>query len=284
MFSNNYFTISDFAKLMGISRQTLIYYDRIDLFKPVKTLGNKYRLYSRSQINVISLITMLSAMGVPLKEIKLIIDRISPDTAIDVLNKQKQKVQEDIRKLRMIESMMDLRIEQISLGNRVLQENVPEISIVELNKEIPLYIGKAIDCVWDEITDDMIIEFYSECEKQGFPLIFSYGQMKSMENLLSGQTDLISNMCFVLKDYAKANAVIPKGKYVVSYAYGDYGDIKDIYNKILSYINEQNLKIAGNAYEEYLIDELAESHSDRFVMKIMVETTENEDVTYAIRT
>jgi len=91
MFLNNFFTISDFAKLMGISRQTLIYYDRIDLFKPIKVLDNQYRLYSRNQINVISLITMLSEMGVPLKEIKGIIDDISPDKAINRTNHTRKR-------------------------------------------------------------------------------------------------------------------------------------------------------------------------------------------------
>ncbi len=270
MFSNNFFTISEFAKLMGISRQTLIYYDRIGLFKPAKTLENRYRLYSRSQINIVSLISMLGAMGVPLKEVKSIIDHISPDTAMDVLHKQQKKVQEDICRLQMLESMIRLRLEQLSLGKSVLKKAVPEVSILELQKELPLYLGETIHCTWDEITDEMIIKFYCECETLGFPLIFSYGQMKDREYLLSGQTEIISNMCFVLKDPTRANAAIPKGKYVVSYVSGDYGDSKDIYRKLLSYIAENNLKIAGNAYEEFLIDELAESHSDRFVMKIMI--------------
>lgn len=271
MFSNNYFTISDFAKLMGISRQTLIYYDRIDLFKPIKTLDNRYRLYSRSQINIISLISMLGEMGVPLKEIKLIIDKISPDTAIDVLNKQQKKVQEDILKLKMLETMICLRLEQISLGKNVLQKNVPEFSVVELEKEIPLYLGETINCSWDEITDDMVIEFYSKCEKLGFPMIFSSGQMKSRENILSGKTEIISNMCFMLKDQGKANSAIPKGKYVITYTCGDYGINKDFYKKLLTYVNKNDMKIIGNAYEEYLIDELAESNSDRFVMKTMLQ-------------
>ncbi len=271
MFSNNFFTISDFAKLMGVSRQTLIYYDRIDLFKPIKTLSNRYRLYSRSQINVISLISMLGEMGVSLKEIKLIIDRISPDTAIEVLNKQQQKVQEDILKLKSLETMIGLRIEQISLGNEVLQKTVPEFSVIELEKEVPLYLGEKIDCTWDEITDDMVIEFYSKCERLGFPMIFSNGQMKSRGNILSGRTEIISNMCFMLKDSFKANAAIPKGKYVVTYTCGDYGNNSDFYRKLFTYIDENNMKIIGNAYEEYLIDELAESNSDRFVIKTMVQ-------------
>lgn len=272
MFSNGFFTISDFAKLMGISRQTLIYYDRIGLFKPIKTLDNGYRLYSRSQINVISLISMLGEMGVPLKEIKGIVDSISPDAAIEILKKQRNEAEEKLRRLRMLEEMISHRIDQITAGKELSEQQIPSFSVREIQEDIPLYIGKAINQPLGDITDDFIIDFYAKCETQSFPLIFSGGQMKSKENIMAGRTDIISNMCFTLKAPAGANAVIPKGLYAVGYVHGDYGNTEHIYGELLSFIDEKGLKIAGNAYEEYLLDELAESDPDKFVMRIMIQT------------
>lgn len=271
MFSNNYFTISDFAKLMGISRQTLIYYDHIGLFKPIKILDNKYRLYSRSQINVISLICMLSEMGVPLKEIKAIIDNISPDTAIEILKKRLNEAEEKLRRLQMLENMISLRIEQITFGKEVSEKSVPPFSVMEIKDDIPLHIGKEINCALGDIADNFIMDFYSRCEKLNFPLIFSGGQMKSRENIISGRTDIISNMCFALKDMSGANSVIPKGKYAVGYMHGDYENTDQVYKEMISYIEENGLKIVGNAYEEYLLDELAESDPNNFVMKVMIQ-------------
>lgn len=40
-----YIFISEMAKLHGITRQTLIHYDSIDLFKPAKVDTNGYRYY-----------------------------------------------------------------------------------------------------------------------------------------------------------------------------------------------------------------------------------------------
>lgn len=271
MLSNNLFTISDFAKLMGISRQTLIYYDRIGLFKPIKTLGNKYRLYARSQINVISLIGMLSEMGVPLKEIQTIVDNISPDTAIEVLNRQRNKAEEKLKKLKMLEEMISLRIEQITLGKEVSENPMPSFSVKRITEDIPLYIGRDINSPLDEMTDDFVMDFYSKCEAMNFPLIFSGGQMKSRENILAGRTEIVSNMCFALKDSAGANAVIPKGLYVIGYVHGDFGDTEDIYHSLLAYVKDNDLQVIGNAYEEYLLDELAESDSGNFVMRVMVQ-------------
>lgn len=271
MFSSNYFTISDFAKLMGISRQTLIYYDRIGLFKPIRTMENKYRLYSRSQINVISMISMLSEMGVPLKEIKMIVDSISPDTAIEILNKQKKEVEEKLLKLRMLDEMISLRIEQITLGKEMLEKAEPSFSVMEIKEDIPLYVGENINCLPDDASDSLIIDFYSKCEAQNFPLIFTSGQMKSRENIISGNTGIVSGLCFTLKDSVGANSVIPKGLYAVGYVRGDYGSTDHIYKDMLSFIKENKLNIIGNAYEEYLLDELAESDPKNFVMRIMIQ-------------
>ncbi len=271
MFSDKYFSISDFAKLVGVTRQTLLYYDRIDLFKPIKTLENGYRVYSRTQINIFSLIYMLGEMGVPLKEIKQIVERISPDTAIEVLKKQQCEVQKKVQKLEMLEGMMALRMEQIALGREILERPDPDISITELSADTPVYLGERIDCSWEAVTDEMLIDFYTRCEARGLPMIFSGGLMKRREMLQLGELTQISQMFCRLRDSRGSNAVIPRGSYAVAYAKGAYANVGEAYSRILSYIKEARLQIIGNAYEEYLLDELAESHPERFVVRIMVQ-------------
>lgn len=44
---STYISISEMAKLHGITRQTLIHYDNIDLFKPAKVDTNGYRYYCK---------------------------------------------------------------------------------------------------------------------------------------------------------------------------------------------------------------------------------------------
>lgn len=45
-----YFSISEMASIHGVSRQTLIYYDKIELFQPVHIDENGYRFYAAEQI------------------------------------------------------------------------------------------------------------------------------------------------------------------------------------------------------------------------------------------
>lgn len=58
-----YIFISEMAKLHGITRQTLIHYGSIDLFKPAKVDTNGYRYYYKYQILYLREIGFLKVFG-----------------------------------------------------------------------------------------------------------------------------------------------------------------------------------------------------------------------------
>lgn len=63
------YAISEMASLFNVSRQTLIYYDKIGLFKPAVVNDRGYRFYSPTQIPYMRLICMLRDLGLELEEI-----------------------------------------------------------------------------------------------------------------------------------------------------------------------------------------------------------------------
>ena len=65
-----YVSVGEFAKICGISRQTLIYYDKIHLFSPDVVEDNGYRYYNISQLDIIVTIQSLQSIGLSLDEIK----------------------------------------------------------------------------------------------------------------------------------------------------------------------------------------------------------------------
>lgn len=66
----NYFTTGEFSKILGVSKDTLFYYDKIGIFSPQLKLDNKYRYYSIFQIEPFYVIYVLKELGMPLNEIK----------------------------------------------------------------------------------------------------------------------------------------------------------------------------------------------------------------------
>jgi DNA-binding transcriptional MerR regulator len=71
--------ISEFAKVTGISRKNLIFYDKIGLLSPAMVdEQNNYRYYTYQQIDTVNVITVLREIGMPLKEIKAYLQERSP--------------------------------------------------------------------------------------------------------------------------------------------------------------------------------------------------------------
>lgn len=67
------YAISEMAKMFSVSRQTLIYYDRIGLFKPAVVNDRGYRFYSPTQIPFLRLICLLRDLGLDLDEIERLV-------------------------------------------------------------------------------------------------------------------------------------------------------------------------------------------------------------------
>ena len=65
------FSIGELSKYQKISKQTLIFYDKIGLFRPAYAdPNNGYRYYSASQIDYLDTILLMKKIGFSLNEIK----------------------------------------------------------------------------------------------------------------------------------------------------------------------------------------------------------------------
>lgn len=103
------YTISEMARMFDLSRQTLIYYDRIGLFKPAHVNGEGYRFYAPVQIPQLRLICLLRDMDVELKDIAELLN--SGDTARIVarLEEREGELRERITELERTLGLIDQR-------------------------------------------------------------------------------------------------------------------------------------------------------------------------------
>lgn len=94
--SSNYFTAGELASMFGISKQSLLYYDKIHLLSPDFISENGYRHYSITQYLDLEIIVNLRALDIPINDIK------------DYLQNRGQKQLEDIfdRKARYCEEII----------------------------------------------------------------------------------------------------------------------------------------------------------------------------------
>lgn len=109
--AQNYFTAGELAKLFNISKQTLLYYDKIDLLSPDYISENGYRHYSIKQYLDLEIIVNLRNLNISIADIKEFLDHRGKDKFEQVIQKKRTECREIIkdneRVLRALENVTD---------------------------------------------------------------------------------------------------------------------------------------------------------------------------------
>ncbi|WP_055069470.1 MerR family transcriptional regulator [Clostridium massiliamazoniense] len=260
--------INDFAKLCGTNRKTLIYYDNIGLFSPILRDTNGYRYYSYQQYDNFSIILALKELNMPLCHIKDFIDNRSPELLIDTLKKQKDEIKKHIANLTKASSLIDSIINITETSKDI---DVDKIYLVEEDEE-HFILSKKINDDTEHSFLQIISDLLNYCTKKNINNNFNLGAILSKENLLKNDFSKIDYL-FVKsprKVSSKYSYTKPKGKYVIGYHIGDYKTTFLTYNKLLKFIDENNLKPCGNSYELELLNNLSYSDTNNYVTKISI--------------
>ena len=111
---NDLFTIGEISKHQNISRQTLIFYDKIGLFRPAYVdPENGYRYYSTAQLDYLDTICIMKKFGFSLDEIKSHMKSYTLDTSLIALRKQLTIIDRQIKDLQLIKSRVAHRCAQL---------------------------------------------------------------------------------------------------------------------------------------------------------------------------
>lgn len=95
------YTIGETAMLLGVTTQTLRYYDKIGLLSPIYSDENTgYRYYSYTQFHYIDRIKYLQTFGMSLDDIKDIIHSGSVDRLLPYLREKKRQSENELENLK----------------------------------------------------------------------------------------------------------------------------------------------------------------------------------------
>ena len=133
-----YISISEMAKLHGITRQTLIHYDNIDLFKPAKVGANGYRYYCKHQIPYLREICFLKSLGISLKDIQQHFQERTPENEMYLLEKQKQYIMNQIAKLNTLREYLNQRIDlyEEAVDAGMMRMSLPFVRYIDVRQAI----------------------------------------------------------------------------------------------------------------------------------------------------
>ena len=88
------YKISEFAAMCGISRDTLLYYDKIGILKPSFVAENGYRYYTAGQFCTVDIISILKESGSSLKEIEEYLANPAPSVSLSILKQRLQALKD----------------------------------------------------------------------------------------------------------------------------------------------------------------------------------------------
>ena len=102
--NKEYLTITEFGRKVGMTAETLRYYDREDIFNAAMhgngTGNDNFRYYTASQVTDVKMVNVLSELGVPLETIKALTKERTPGDIMKLFTKHKGVLAEDILKQR----------------------------------------------------------------------------------------------------------------------------------------------------------------------------------------
>ena len=93
-------TTGEFAKLCGIPKGTLLFYDKEGLLKPKHVSENGYRRYAIEQYFEFDLLSMLKEVGSSLKEIKTHLRQMDGEAFLSFLEEKQAAAQRELNRLK----------------------------------------------------------------------------------------------------------------------------------------------------------------------------------------
>ena len=107
------YTVKQLARLSGVSVRTLHHYDEIGLLKPAFTGENRYRYYGREELLRLQDILFHRELGVPLQEIRHLLDLQGRDRAA-VLSEHRDWLDQRIKRSRQLLRTIDRTIAELN--------------------------------------------------------------------------------------------------------------------------------------------------------------------------
>jgi DNA-binding transcriptional MerR regulator len=110
--TENLYQASEFARLVGVTVRTLHHYDRLGLLKPSARTAAGYRLYSERDFARLQQVVTLKFLGLPLKQIKSLLDRGALDLAStlrlqrEILGERRRQIEAAIEAIERAERQM----------------------------------------------------------------------------------------------------------------------------------------------------------------------------------
>ena len=263
------FSIGELARYQKISKQTLIFYDKIGLFRPAWVdPDNGYRYYSASQIDDLDTILIMKKIGFSLAEIRAHMERYDLDSSLALFRRQLDVIDQKIQELRMIRSRVQSRCSQMeSALDRCRRDQ--DIQLEQAGEQDlfccpvePPYSLREISIATKAC--------FSGAFQQKLPVFFQCGVTVPLERIQAERYTEASEAFLPVEGPCQNPGIrrLAPGLRACIYHVGDYPSIGRSYRRLLDWCQAQGLRIVSDSYEFCINDYLTSGDKSEYITKI----------------
>ena len=117
-------TTAQFAKLHGVNKRTLHYYDTIGLFSPDTKGENGYRYYDSSQSLEFEYIRMFKDLNMSIEEIKTYINHPNSEDFLKIADEKILEIQQNMDRLKQTKQLLERKKEDLLLSSKELEKGI----------------------------------------------------------------------------------------------------------------------------------------------------------------
>ena len=142
----DFFTPGELARLCGISKSLLLYYDRQGILKPACIDSKGFRYYAAKQFFVLENITALRKLDIPLPDIKRFLSYRSTEQ-LNLLYKNKLKdCHEKIAQYQHYEKQLLENIEALSASENITVNQIllQELPVIDYLAECEIFLSQPV--------------------------------------------------------------------------------------------------------------------------------------------
>lgn len=258
-------TTSQFAKLHGVNKRTLHYYDNIGLFSPQYKGENNYRYYDYSQSMEFEYIRMLKELHMGIEEIKAYINNPNEADFIRIAEEKVREINQDIQRLKKSKNILQDKMKKLETCRRLKKR---EVQLVVCEEEH--YLTIPFDFRDNDMPDLMshVKETWSADQYR-----MGIGSFIAVDKIQDGNFETYDGLFTLAPKNSKNFDILikPKGTYVCGYQRGQWEELPDLYSQILKFAEKNGLKLTGYAFE-IGINDFAISDRIDYVTQILIKT------------
>lgn len=271
MTRKHFFTAGEMAQLHGISKQTLLFYDKKGVFSPAYVDSkNGYRYYSAAQLPTLDTILMLKEIGLSLLEIRAYLDgRNGVGTAV-YMEEQKRLLEDEIAHRKRIVKRLSKKIETL----RALQTGAGDIAFftqpyaqyLAMHPVAPPHTLFDVDLATKQLllccADAQVGYEYLLGVTVPVPSILR-GAYTAAEYAFLPLSERPKNTCGAFLVHKK-----PAGEYLCGYHKGTYETIGETYERMIAFLHQNGLSPCGYSYEYCVLDSFTSRSPQEYVTQI----------------